>query len=254
MSGMKTIALSAALTLAVICPSLRAQTPSITVYTEYHASMKSIVSPEKKQSWQRIDLNVNSLRDGAVLSWRQWGGNRPDENNVHYDGTQGAVSELGQSAISDVTGYDPGSTFVGDDSKFLVTYKDAKTGDQVKESPNFVFAFNALAFSVPMDAQPKVLSLWAGAYACDGEMEVDLLSSAGQVLTSYSKVMTCPSPNARPTDLDRFYSYWRFRFHGTELGQTLRVQWQSLHHLQSSANVTLQAAALTSADTTSPAR
>ena len=232
------------LLLFSLCPVLRAQTPAITAYAESHTRKDGTDTAGKNQAWQTVDLDAVPAGQHPVLGWRQWG--RQDKTFTHYDGLETVSRGAGSSEISDLLSYDVANTYVGTDSFFFVSYKDPKTGVAVKDSRNFVFGYDSLAFTVPASAAPKLLRLWTGVYACDGELDADLVSPAGDVLVSYRKTLTCPAPTADPNS-NFFYGYWRVRFQSAGPGDTLRVRWQSLNHREASANVFLQAAALTSA-------
>ena len=238
-----TTALSTTLMLTGICPLLRAQAPGITADTEYHTRSSGVDAADKKQHWQMVDLQNIPVGDGALLGWRQWGGRYLETGLVHYDGLHGASS--GALGFPDLLSYDPANTYIGNDSYFFVSYKDTRTGDEIRNNQNFVFTFDSLTFTLPADNKPRVLRLWTGAYGCDGEMDADLLSPSGDVLTSYTKTMARPGPSGDADAPDFFYGSWRLRFLGSAPGQTLRVRWRALHRLQASANVSLQAAVVT---------
>lgn len=242
--SLKIAVLGFLLFLAGLCPALRAQTPAVTAYSDYHTRKDGADTAEKKQAWQTVDLDAVPAGQFPVLGWRQWG--RQDKILTHFDGLPTVSRGSGPNEISNLLSYDVANTYVGTDSAFFVSYKDSKTGTVVKDSRNFVFGYDSLAFTVPADAAPKYLRLWTGAYACDGELDADILSPAGDVLASYSKTLAGPVPTAEPNS-NYFYGYWRLRFEGAEPGDTLRVRWQSLNHREASANVFLQAAVLTSA-------
>jgi len=227
-----------------LCPVLRAQGPAITAYTEYHTRKEGVDTAGKKQPWQTVNLDARPAGQSAMLGWRQWG--RQEENYTHYDGSETASYGTGVNKVSDLLGYDTANTYVGTDSLFFVSYKDAKTGSAVKDNRTFVFGYNSLAFTVPASAGPKILRLWTGAYACDGELDADLVSPNGDVLASYSKTMACPVLTA-DVGSNFFYGYWRIRFQGGGPSDTLRIRWQSQHRREASANVLLQAAVLTPA-------
>lgn len=244
MSAKTSVMLGFSLLLGGLCSVVQAQALAITAYTEYHTKKDGADTAEKKQAWQTVDLDAVPAGQFSVLGWRQWG--RQEKPLTHYDGLPTVSRGAGANEVSNLLSYDVANTYVGTDSAFFVSYKDPKTGTAVKDNRNFVFGYDSLAFTVPASAVPKYLRLWAGAYACDGELDADLVSPAGDVLASYSKTLACPSS---PADLNSnfFYGYWRLRFQGAEPGDTLRVRWQSLNHREASANVFLQAAVLTSA-------
>ena len=228
-------------------PARCAPAPLIAAYSEYHTQSQGSNSADTKKPWQTIDLNATALGPGTLLGWRQWGSHYLETDLVQYDGNQGATSGGDAGGISDLIDYAPPNTFVGSQSDFFADYHDSRTGDDIKDSRNFVFTFDQLMFTVPADTQPKLLRVWTGAYACDAEMEAELLSPQGDILTTYTKTMTRPGPNGDAAAPDFFYGYWRLRYQGTAPGETLRIRWHSFNRTVNNANLFVQAAALTTA-------